>query len=62
MASKDTTQFRCSFCGRSEGQVKKLIAGRTRGTYICDECVALCDEIIHEDAAHPAPRNSAFSS
>lgn len=53
MANKDMNQFRCSFCGRSEGQVKKLIAGRTRGTYICDECVALCEELIREDLSRP---------
>ena len=53
MANKDSTQFRCSFCGRSQGQVKKLIAGRTRGTYICDECVALCEEVIREDKYIP---------
>ena len=43
-------QYRCSFCGRPNSQVKKLIAGRTRGTYICDECIELCNEIIEEEA------------
>jgi len=38
----------CSFCGKSQKDVKKLIAGP--GSYICDECVALCAEIISEDA------------
>ena len=40
-------QLLCSFCGKSQRQVKKLIAGP--GVYICDECVRLCDEIITEE-------------
>ena len=39
-------QLLCSFCGKSQRQVKKLIAGP--GVYICDECVALCVEILEE--------------
>ncbi len=39
--------LRCSFCGRTQDEVKKLIAGP--GVYICDECVALCNEILSED-------------
>ncbi len=38
----------CSFCGRTEQQVRKLIAG-PNGVYICDECVDLCDEILEEE-------------
>jgi ATP-dependent Clp protease ATP-binding subunit ClpX len=41
--------LKCSFCGKSQKQVKKLIAGP--GVYICDECVDLCNEIIDEDAS-----------
>src|SRR5918992_4215218 len=41
--------LKCSFCGKSQKQVKKLIAGP--GVYICDECVDLCNEIIDEDLA-----------
>ena len=37
-------QLLCSFCGKSQRQVKKLIAGP--GVYICDECIDLCNEII----------------
>ena len=44
-------RFVCSFCGKPSTQVKKLIAGRTRGIYICDECVALCQEVIDEEKA-----------
>ncbi len=39
---------RCSFCNKTQAQVKKLIAG-PNGTYICDECVAICSEIIEEE-------------
>ena len=41
--------FKCSFCGKSQKQVKKLIAGP--GVYICDECIDLCNEIIEEELA-----------
>ncbi len=41
-------QLLCSFCGKSQRQVKKLIAGP--GVYICDECIDLCNEIIDEEA------------
>ena len=41
--------LKCSFCGKSQKQVKKLIAGP--GVYICDECVELCNEIIDEELA-----------
>ena len=43
-------QYRCSFCGKSQDQVRRLIAG-PGSVYICDECVELCREIIHEDAS-----------
>jgi ATP-dependent Clp protease ATP-binding subunit ClpX len=46
MLSK-TPQFRCSFCGKSQDQVRKLIAGPE--VYICDECIGLCNEIMLED-------------
>jgi ATP-dependent Clp protease ATP-binding subunit ClpX len=38
---------RCSFCGRPEDQVKRLIAGQ--GAFICDECVALCNDVLTAD-------------
>ena len=49
MASKtdEKRQLRCSFCGKPQDQVKKLIAGPD--VYICDECVALCADIVDED-------------
>src|ERR1035437_1803182 len=40
-------QLKCSFCGKSQEQVRKLIAGP--GVYICDECIELCNEIIEEE-------------
>ena len=49
MSSKDETgQLTCSFCGKSQEEVKKLIAGPT--VYICDECIELCNDIIDEEA------------
>jgi len=45
-------QLLCSFCGKSQRQVKKLIAGP--GVYICDECIDLCNEIIDEELAVPS--------
>ena len=39
--------LKCSFCGKSQKQVKKLIAGP--GVYVCDECIDLCNEIIEEE-------------
>ncbi len=43
----DKKQLRCSFCGKTQEQVKRLIAGP--GVYICDECIDLCQEIIEEE-------------
>ncbi len=45
-------QLLCSFCGKSQRQVKKLIAGP--GVYICDECIDLCNEIIDEELSAPS--------
>ena len=44
-------QLLCSFCGKSQRQVKKLIAGP--GVYICDECIDLCNEIIAHHTGKP---------
>src|SRR6204780_2290353 len=46
-------QLLCSFCGKSQRQGKKLIAGP--GVYICDECIDLCNEIIDEELSVPPP-------
>ncbi len=59
--SKYDSHLKCSFCGKSQEQVRKLIAGP--GVYICDECVDLCNEILDEElfdsgaAPQPAPRS-----
>lgn len=47
MPKKEEKQYKCSFCGKSQDQVKRIIAGP--GVYICDECVSLCSEIIEEE-------------
>ena len=43
-------QLKCSFCGKSQEQVRKLVAGP--GVYICDECIELCAEIVEEELGH----------
>src|SRR6476659_9264231 len=50
--------YRCAFCGKSQEQVRKLIAGQ--GVYICDECINLCQEIIEEERLEPPrPKQTA---
>ncbi|MCI8318746.1 MAG: ATP-dependent Clp protease ATP-binding subunit ClpX [Lachnospiraceae bacterium] len=48
MPGKNGEKIRCSFCNKTEDQVRKLIAG-PNGVYICDECVEICSEIIEEE-------------
>lgn len=48
MAGRSDDRLRCSFCGKPQEQVRKLIAG-PNGAYICDECVDICAEIIEEE-------------
>ncbi|MDD6216092.1 MAG: ATP-dependent Clp protease ATP-binding subunit ClpX [Roseburia sp.] len=48
MAGRNDEKFRCSFCGKTQDQARKLIAG-PNGAYICDECVEICAEIIEEE-------------
>ncbi len=48
MAKKIDTNCRCSFCGKTQEQVRKIIAGPT-GVFICDECVDVCSEIMDEE-------------
>ena len=50
MDSKDTSKLTCSFCGKNQDDVRKLIAGPS--VYICDECVDLCNDIIEEEVKH----------
>ena len=48
----DTNTLICSFCGKSQHDVQKLVAGPS--VYICDECISLCNDIIEEDSPQPA--------
>jgi ATP-dependent Clp protease ATP-binding subunit ClpX len=58
--SKYDSHLKCSFCGKSQEQVRKLIAGP--GVYICDECVELCNEILDEELLEaPQPVSSSTS-
>jgi ATP-dependent Clp protease ATP-binding subunit ClpX len=61
MPKQSDNRLKCSFCGKSQDQVKKLIAGP--GVYICDECVDLCNEILDEElfegsTPQPAPQEA----
>lgn len=47
MSKLDEKQLKCSFCGKTQDQVRRLIAGP--GVYICDECIELCSEIINDE-------------
>ena len=51
----DRKSIRCSFCGKTQAQVGRLIAGN--GAYICDECINLCMSIIAEDEQAPVHDN-----
>ena len=48
--------LKCNFCGKSQKQVRKLIAGP--GVYICDECIGLCNEIIEEELSESSPEQA----
>ena len=48
MIGKNDDQIRCSFCNKTQSQVRKLIAG-PNGAYICDECIDVCTEILEEE-------------
>ena len=51
MARISDDKVRCSFCGKTGDQVRKMISGPS-GTYICDECVELCAELSEEEFEH----------
>lgn len=57
--SKYDSHLKCSFCGKSQEQVRKLIAGP--GVYICDECVELCNEILDEELLEAQAPNATNS-
>jgi ATP-dependent Clp protease ATP-binding subunit ClpX len=57
--------YRCSFCGKRQDQVKKLVAGPTLEIMICDECICLCKEIVDEEFSgtprpEPTPRRNSW--
>ncbi len=58
MAGKNSgSDIRCSFCGKSQGQVRKLIAGPA-GVYICDECIDICADILDEEFEDDEPETA----
>lgn len=59
--ARNDDRVRCSFCGKTQNQVRKLIAG-PNGAFICDECVDICQEIIVEELEDfgPAPENDSI--
>ena len=58
MARISDDKVRCSFCGKTGDQVRKMISGPS-GTYICDECVELCAELIEEEFEHDEAQEEA---
>src|SRR5690606_41893439 len=56
---RDNQSLCCSFCGKSQKEVKKLIAGPT--VYICDECIGLCNDIIAEEIDREATKDTKLS-
>ena len=48
MAGKNDGKIRCSFCGKTQDQVNRLISG-PNGAFICDECIDICAEILEEE-------------
>ncbi len=57
---KNDNQVRCSFCDKPQSQVRKMIAG-PNGTYICDECVEVCSEIIEEELSYDEGNQKAWN-
>lgn len=60
MMGRKRIDQRCSFCGKTQDQVNRLVAGP--GVFICDQCVALCSEIISEGPPSPTPGAPARGS
>ncbi|MBP5597393.1 MAG: AAA family ATPase, partial [Pseudobutyrivibrio sp.] len=58
--ARNDDRVRCSFCGKTQNQVRKLIAG-PNGAFICDECVEICQEIIVEELEDFAPATDGDS-
>ena len=60
MPVRPEEKIRCSFCGKNQDQVRKMIAG-TNGVYICDECIELCSEILEEELGKEEEERPDFS-
>ena len=60
MPGRSDDKIRCSFCGKTQDQVRKLIAGSNDG-YICDDCIELCAEILEEEFADQNDKGPDFS-
>ncbi len=41
--------FRCSFCGHTQEEVRRLVSGQEQGVFICNDCVSLCSELLKEE-------------
>ena len=52
--SEEQKEIRCSFCGRSQKEVRRIIAGP--GAYICNECIEICKDLLDEEPAPGARR------
>ena len=59
MAGKNDGKIRCSFCGKTQDQVERLISGPNNGVFICNECVDICAEIIDEEGLGESESSSA---
>ena len=59
MPGRIDDKIRCSFCGKTQDQVRKLIAG-TNNVFICDECIDLCAEILEEELDGEEPVSEEF--
>lgn len=59
MGQSKRVQYRCSFCGKSQEQVRRLIAG-PGGVYICNQCIELCQEIMTQEGQGEAEHESGW--
>ena len=59
MAGKNDGKIRCSFCGKTQDQVERLISGPNNGVFICNECIDICAEIIDEEGFSEENNTSA---
>ena len=61
MPVRPEDKIRCSFCGKSQEQVRKMIAGTGNNVFICDECIELCSEILEEELGPEGEEAPAFA-